>query len=107
MRRSTFYMGRSFTQRHINAVASPLLTGYIAPRPRTFCCAAASLAHQALLDAPSAGALCSIDELVACESLLTLSVGAMMLLGASARWTVRGVLTSTSEDVRLPRKVRR
>ncbi|CAD2218341.1 hypothetical protein AGDE_01681 [Angomonas deanei] len=31
MRKSVFYMGRAFTQRHLNAVRSPLLTGFVRP----------------------------------------------------------------------------
>ena len=29
MRRSCFYMNQRFTQRHLNAISSPLLTGYV------------------------------------------------------------------------------
>jgi hypothetical protein len=29
MRRSCFYMNQRFTQRHLNAIRSPLLTGYV------------------------------------------------------------------------------
>ncbi|KAG5501613.1 hypothetical protein JIQ42_05461 [Leishmania sp. Namibia] len=31
MRRTVHYMGRSFTQRHLNACSSPLLTGFVRP----------------------------------------------------------------------------
>nr|CCC91346.1 conserved hypothetical protein [Trypanosoma congolense IL3000] len=37
MRRSVFFMGRSFTRRHLNACRSPLITGYV--RPTALACA--------------------------------------------------------------------
>ncbi|CCW66269.1 unnamed protein product [Phytomonas sp. Hart1] len=47
MRRSVFYMGRSFTRRHLNTCRSPLATGYI--RPTCFSFTTKGLASSPLL----------------------------------------------------------
>ncbi|KPI85732.1 hypothetical protein ABL78_5219 [Leptomonas seymouri] len=51
MRRSVFYMGRSFTQRHLNAARSPLASGFV--RPNVF-----SSTSQSLVASPLCGAAC-------------------------------------------------
>lgn len=51
MRRSVFYMGRSFTQRHLNATRSPLATGFV--RPNLF-----SSTSQSLAASPLCGMAC-------------------------------------------------
>lgn len=53
MRRSFFYMGRSFTQRHLNASMSPLATGFI--RPNALSTTSAALAASPLLANALAG----------------------------------------------------
>lgn len=51
MRRSVFYMGRSFTQRHLNSARSPLATGFV--RPNVF-----STTSQSLVASPLCGMAC-------------------------------------------------
>ena len=52
MRRSCFYMNMRFTQRHLNAIRSPLLTGYVNTVSGT--------THAASLLNPPALAACSV-----------------------------------------------
>ncbi|KAL7702501.1 hypothetical protein N2W54_006629 [Lotmaria passim] len=52
MRRTVFYMGRSFTQRHLNAARSPLTTGYV--RPNLF-----NSTSQGLVASPLCGMACA------------------------------------------------
>ncbi|EPY33488.1 hypothetical protein STCU_02193 [Strigomonas culicis] len=65
MRRSVFYMGRAFTQRHLNATRSPLMTGFVRPT-------AISFTQQGLASSPLFGG-----------SLLNLSGGASGVLALS------------------------
>jgi hypothetical protein len=51
MRRSVIYMGRCFTQRHLNAARSPLATGFV--RPNSF-----SSTSQSLVASPLCGMAC-------------------------------------------------
>ncbi|KAG5504911.1 hypothetical protein JKF63_04357 [Porcisia hertigi] len=51
MRRSVYYMGRSFTQRHLNACCSPLATGFV--RPNAF-----SSTANGLVASPLCGTAC-------------------------------------------------
>ena len=52
MRRSCFYMNQRFTQRHLNAIRSPLLTGYVNTLSGT--------SHAAALLNPPSLAACSV-----------------------------------------------
>jgi len=54
MRRSVFYMGRTFSQRHLTAVRSPLLTGFVNP-------ISTSQTRSSLINSPlmcASGAIC-------------------------------------------------
>ncbi|CCW61928.1 unnamed protein product [Phytomonas sp. EM1] len=66
MRRSVFYMGRSFTRRHLNACRSPLATGYI--RPNCFSFTTKGLASSPLLTSALSSACNSPGSLLPSSS---------------------------------------
>ncbi|KAG5479562.1 hypothetical protein CUR178_03323 [Leishmania enriettii] len=61
MRRTVHYMGRSFTQRHLNACCSPLLTGFV--RPNAF-----SSTKHGLVASPLCGIGCMGGSGAACAN---------------------------------------
>ncbi|RNF15692.1 uncharacterized protein Tco025E_05449 [Trypanosoma conorhini] len=67
MRRSVFFMGRSLTQRHLNACRSPLLTGYV--RPTALSCTARGLATSPLAVGALLGASASSGSPLPTEDL--------------------------------------
>ncbi|RNF08439.1 hypothetical protein TraAM80_02741 [Trypanosoma rangeli] len=68
MRRSVFFMGRTLTQRHLNACRSPLLTGYI--RPTAISCTARGLATSPLAVGALLGPSASSGSPLPTEDLL-------------------------------------
>ncbi|CBZ26994.1 conserved hypothetical protein [Leishmania mexicana MHOM/GT/2001/U1103] len=71
MRRSVYYMGRSFTQRHLNACSSPLATGFV--RPNAF----SSTAH-GLVASPLCGIGCIGSGVVGANGALAVSAEASL-----------------------------
>ncbi|CAJ1988724.1 hypothetical protein conserved [Leishmania donovani] len=71
MRRSVYYMGRSFTQRHLNACFSPLATGFV--RPNAF----SSTAH-GLVASPLCGSGCIGSGVVGANGALVASTEASL-----------------------------
>ncbi|CAG9573895.1 conserved hypothetical protein [Leishmania major strain Friedlin] len=71
MRRSVYYMGRSFTQRHLNACCSPLATGFV--RPNAF----SSTAH-GLVASPLCGIGCIGSGVVGANSAVVASAEASL-----------------------------
>ncbi|KAG5479031.1 hypothetical protein LSCM1_02874 [Leishmania martiniquensis] len=73
MRRTAYYMGRSFTQRHLNACCSPLLTGFV--RPNAFSSTAHALAASPLrsTDCIGGGSITSVSGAPAASSEAALS----------------------------------
>ncbi|GET88497.1 hypothetical protein, conserved [Leishmania tarentolae] len=71
MRRSVYYMGRSFTQRHLNACCSPLATGFV--RPNAF----SSTAH-GLVASPLCGIGCISSSVVGANGALVTSAEASL-----------------------------
>ncbi|SCU72875.1 uncharacterized protein TEOVI_000445900 [Trypanosoma equiperdum] len=90
MRRSVFFMGRTFTQRHLNACRSPLLTGYV--RPTSLACAlpTPSVLRGALLgpEASSAVPLGAASD--ALEGVLSHAMAVMLQSNSITSATLNG-----------------
>ncbi|KAH9600475.1 hypothetical protein LSM04_000992 [Trypanosoma melophagium] len=86
MRRTVFFMGRSLTQRHLNACRSPLLTGYVratALPSTTHGLTASPLSTGALLGAAtSSGSPLPMEEIA--EGVMNYAVATLLAQGMCA-----------------------
>ena len=110
MRRAAFYMGRTYTTRHLNAVRSPLMTGFISARgiSMTQACfainpmltmngAVASTADGVLLECPTACEI--VDGVLTSTPLTQVPTGLQTWISlCGVRTTIRNMPVMLSEE---------